>query len=105
MKLDNLKKMLANVLDEIGVITDLLYKQEIKVAYEKFNTVLVELADVIDSIFAYRIENEKSNIEIDSLVTKLSEALQAMEAGDTVLLADILRYEIVEQLREIHSIL
>ncbi|MDF2587719.1 MAG: hypothetical protein K0S41_1560 [Anaerocolumna sp.] len=94
----NLIINIKNLISEIDDITDLFYMQKNKLAFERFNVTLVNLSNIIDEIFRYC--NNEINLEFNAnnLFLSLTEGLQAMEIGDSILLADILKYEIKEQL-------
>lgn len=96
-----MKKNVMDVIIKIEEITDLLYKQEKRLAYSKLNNAIADLSSLIDQLFQLSSQNELINFDIHSMVSKLGEALQAMQDEDNVLLADILQYEIKEQLQEI----
>ncbi len=84
---------LEQLIDNIIKITDYLYQENIQVAYRMLYLVLPSLDQFILSIE----ENEKKDI----LKEKLLQALGAMEEEDYILLADVLRYEVIEQLQSI----
>ena len=78
------------VIDELTKVTDLLYQENITPAYAQLVATLPELEKVIMPL------NQETQQE---LMEKLQSALSAMEDGDNTLLADILQYEILEQLK------
>ena len=78
------------VIDELTRVTDLLYQENITPAYAQLIATLPELEKVIMPL------NQETQQE---LMEKLQSALSAMEDGDNTLLADILQYEILEQLK------
>lgn len=81
----------SQLIDNLIKITDYLYQENIQVAYRLLYLVLPSLDQFISQIE----ENEKKDI----LKEKLLQALGAMEDEDYILLADILQYEVVEQLQ------
>lgn len=83
---------LKNVLDILSQVTDLLYQENLKPAYMTLAAVLPQLEEVITGI-----KDEDAQGE---LTEKLRDALGAMETGDNTLLADMLQYDIMEQLKE-----
>lgn len=89
MDQDNLKQ----VTEALEKISDLLYQNNVEYAYKMLAVILGEMGQVICSVEDESIRKE--------LTGKLSEALQAMEDGDAVLMADILQYEINERLLEL----
>lgn len=81
----------SQLIDNLIKITDYLYQENIQVAYRLLYLVLPSL----DQFISQTEENEKKDI----LKEKLLQALGAMEDEDYILLADILQYEVVEQLQ------
>lgn len=81
----------SQLIDNLIKITDYLYQENIKVAYRLLYLVLPSLDQFISQIE----QDEKKDI----LKEKLLQALEAMEKEDYILLADILQYEVVEQLQ------
>ena len=69
---------MEQVINTLTTITDLLYQENIPVAYRMLYLILPGMEEAI----------------------RLLEALEAMENEDNILLADILQYEILERLRE-----
>lgn len=83
---------MEQVINILTTITDLLYQENIPVAYRMLYLILPEMEEAIRQIQQEEIQSE--------LKDKLLEALEAMENEDNILLADILQYEILERLRE-----
>ncbi|CCX89411.1 unknown [Clostridium sp. CAG:590] len=81
----------SQLIDNLIKITDYLYQENIQVAYRLLYLVLPSLDQFISQIE----QDEKKDI----LKEKLLQALEAMEKEDYILLADILQYEVVEQLQ------
>ncbi len=81
----------SQLIDNLIKITDYLYQENIQVAYRLLYLVLPSLDQFISQIE----QDEKKDI----LKEKLLQALGAMEDEDYILLADILQYEVVEQLQ------
>lgn len=81
----------SQLIDNLIKITDYLYQENIQVAYRLLYLVLPSLDQFISQI--------KQDEKKDILKGKLLQALEAMEKEDYILLADILQYEVVEQLQ------
>ncbi len=84
------QETLKQVVDVLQQITDLLYQENITPAYAALAGVLPQLEGIIIKLDP-DVQQE--------LTEKLQNALSAMEDGDNTLLADILQYEILEQLK------
>ena len=85
-------EQIQQVVETLTTITDLLYQENIPVAYRMLYLILPALEKTIGSIGQDDIQGE--------LKDQLFSALQAMEDEDNILLADILQYEILERLRD-----
>ena len=83
------QELIGQVKDMLSQIINLLYQENITPACIGLAAVLPQLEQVIA-----QLEPETQQ----ALAEKLQEALEAMENGDNTLLADILQYEILEQL-------
>lgn len=96
-----IKKELQLALDHINKVTDSLYKQDVKNGYLQLNDAIGVITTAINSIFEYKKNNVDFVIDEKKIVETFSEALNAMENKDTILLADILQYEVSEQFNHI----
>lgn len=83
------QELLKQVKDMLSQVIDLLYQENITPAYAGLASVLPQMEGVIAQLSP---ETQQEMTE------KLQSALAAMEDGDNTLLADILQYEILEQL-------
>lgn len=83
------QELLKQVKDVLSQTIDLLYQENITPAYTRLAAVLPHLESIIAQL---DIQTQQE------LTDKLQSALAAMEDGDNTLLADILQYEILEQL-------
>lgn len=97
--MESLKTNIVDIINRIEFITDLFYKQKTESAFENLNVILNDLTNIIDTIYSFRNLNDNLDFDTNLFISKLSEALQAMEKGDTILLADILLYDLSEQLK------
>lgn len=83
------QESLMQVKNLLSQVIDLLYQENIAPAYAGLAAVLPQLEAVLAQL-SPEVQQE--------LTEKLQSALAAMEDGDNTLLADILQYEILEQL-------
>ncbi len=95
-----LTEQIRLVIREIVEVADCLYQEKLNMGYEKLNITLNNIMKVADSLFALSKEN-KLSFEEKRLIENLTNAMKAMEEKDSVLLADILVYEIGGQLLEV----
>lgn len=96
-----MKKEIELSLELIDQVTDSLYKQDVKNGYMQLNEAIVHITKAITLVFEYNKNNEGFIIEEGKIVETFSQALSAMESKDTILLADVLQYEITEQFNDI----
>jgi DNA repair ATPase RecN len=98
--MNEIKSQIEQVIQGLNEVTNNLYQQKIHAGYENLNSTLINLTDLMNVLYPYVKEN---NIELNELKlnNNLLSAIQAMEQKDNTLLADILTYEIIEQLNDI----
>lgn len=89
------EEIIRRINDKIGKVTDLFYKQKSQEGYQEFIGLIDEIYE-----FLNMIENMNSQEDCKAIDAKLRnsliEAVEAMTNKDSVLLADILKYEVVE---------
>jgi hypothetical protein len=81
---------LQHFLGDLSKVIDLLYQENITAAYGGLVGVIPQLEKVIAQL---------DEVTKQKMTEKLRTALTAMEDGDHTLLADILQYEIMEQIK------
>lgn len=86
------QERLEEVIGILTKISDFLYQENIKPAYLH----LIRIIPSFEQVVAEIPEEE----ERTALAEKLGEALTAMEEEDYTLLADMLQYDIIEQLNQ-----
>ncbi len=96
-------KVIENTIAVIRETTELFYQQKTKEAYAKMQDTLTCIVQVVDTLHEYKCANEDFGLEETRIAASLTDAMNAMEAGDTVLLADILEYDFIEYLQELLS--
>lgn len=102
--MNNLQEKVKQVINEINEITDLLYQQKLQEGYVILNRSLGNIMVIMEDIYQLRQICELP-FDDNSMIDKLKSAMEAMEKKDSVLLADILIYEIAEQLNEVANLL
>lgn len=95
------KEIVENAIQIIRETTELFYQQKVKEAYNKMQETIDHMVKAVDILHGYKSEHESFGLEEERLVTSLTDAMNAMQDGDTVLLADILEYDFVEYLQEL----
>lgn len=81
--------------------TEKLYQNKTEEGYAQLNDTLIVLSNTVNNIFNYKQQGNEIGIEENQLIEVLTEAMNSMENKDTILLADILQYELKELLDKI----
>lgn len=97
----DLKKEIEIVIKDLERIVEMLYQQKIQDAYSELNTVLGKIMEITEVIQNYTAQNPDKEIYMEDLLNALKETLSAMEEKDVVLVADVLKYEVIEKLNDI----
>ena len=93
-------EQIESIIREIEDVSDYLYQQQVTKGYDILNSTLGKIMDIADKLFAMTKEN-LIDFDMQRLLGTLTSAMQAMEVKDSVLLADILVYEVTGQLQKI----
>ena len=96
--MDKIVSLASQVYENIDKMTELLYQEKVNEGYASLNTVVTQMDQLIKSIVAFQSQSNQKIIDETKLLSSVEEAFKAMEAQDTVLLADIFSYDIKEQL-------
>ena len=99
----NLKQQIQQISEVIGKTTELFYTQNEAQGYQAFGMLLKPLEDLLNRLFVTRAAEGKPEFDEEELVRLLTEATGAMETKDSVLLADILQYDFLDQLEKISA--
>jgi hypothetical protein len=81
----------------------MLYQQKYTEAFQQFAVLLNELTTITEQIFVLKGQGIIENFDEQKYLAILTEAMSALETRDDVLLADILNYELTEQLEELNT--
>ena len=88
----NIDDMLIKVIDKIDLVTDKFYLQKQAEGYTLLDEVLKDLGTVMDAMIL-------AGFDVTKILNVLGMAMDALEKRDSILLADILQYEVKEQLQ------
>ncbi len=97
------KKVIVDAIQIVRETTELFYQQKIQEGYTKMQDAIAGIMQVVDVLHEYKSVHEEFSLDENRIVGSLTEAMNAMETGDTVLLADILEYDFIEYLQELSS--
>lgn len=97
--------LIDNITTQIEEVSDLFYQHKDHEGYVKLNDTigfLLELAEQLKQLVA---EQTEISLNEQEFLSVLNEALAALEEKDTVLLSDILQYDLTEQLDAMKKLL
>lgn len=97
----DLKKEIETVINDLDSIVEMFYQQKVQEAYSELNTALGKIMEITEVVQNYTAQNSDKEINVDILLNALKETLSAMEERDVVLVADVLKYEVIEKLNDI----
>lgn len=97
--MENLKSLIEGTTKKIEEATDLFYQHQDHKGYLKLDETIGQLMELADGLREVVAENPE--IEVQEFLSVLAEAMSALEDRDTVLLSDILQYDLIDQLQVI----
>ena len=95
------KEIIESTIEDIKDTVDLFYQQKDAEALKKFEIVIGGMMNSMDALVEYRNENESFEFDEQRISNTLTEAMNALQDGDLVLLADILQYDFLEYMQEL----
>lgn len=96
--MEEIRKQIEQNISEIDAVVEMFYQQKTQEAYGRLDFVLGKLMATIETAVKYQQEHTEVKIDINGLTEALKEALSAMEERDAILMADVLKYEVIEKL-------
>ena len=100
-----LKESIEEIMNQIKETAELLYQQKYAGAYQKLDKLLIDFVDIIDNIYAYKKNGDLDTDSTGRLTEMLKVALCALENKDYVLLADVLQYDILAELKKEYQVI
>lgn len=97
------KQIITNTVQAVRETTELFYQEKVQEGYAKMQDTIASIMQVVDVLHEYKSTHEEFPLDETRIAGSLTDAVNAMEAGDTVLLADILEYDFIEYLEELSS--
>lgn len=95
------KDIINKTVTAVKTTTELFYQQKNAEGYASMEQCIASIMEMVNVLHAYKETNPEFPFDEERIVASLTEAMQAMEAQDLVLLADILEYDFVEYLTEL----
>lgn len=93
-------KVMEGLKEKIELTADLFYKQKNSEGYQSLVSVIDDLMVLISELKTVQ-DNEEFHAFHQVLTEKLQEITEAMLQKDTILIADMIKYDIIELLDEI----
>jgi len=96
----NINKDIIEAIEAIEKNTSLFYQQKDKEGYDQFDHTLGILMQTVNQLSVNKSEYNEIHIDEQTLNTILGNAMNAIESGDTILLSDILYFDLKPLLEE-----
>ncbi len=96
--MEKLKENIKNIIDAIEVTTNLFYQQKNQEGFTELEGIIYLLNNMTNRVSEFELEGNYVNIDIVKINQILTDAMNALENLDTILLSDILNYELKEML-------
>lgn len=88
------REIIRTAIDAIDTTTELFYQQNTQEGYAQLEQTLTILFEVANSLYTPDNDNNECSIDNVSFNTILSDAMNALEQKDTILMSDILQYDL-----------
>ena len=95
------KEQIKSTINGVQEVVDLFYQQNDKDAFEKFMFVLEDMTKAIDNLAVYKNSNPEFVMDEGKIFSILSDAMEALQSDDKVLMADILQYDFIEYISDL----
>lgn len=99
--MESIRGQLENNISEINEVVEMFYQQKTQAAYAQLDLVLGNMLATIDAVVMYQQKHSDKEIDVNGLTEALKEALSAIEEKDAILMADVLKYEVIEKMEAI----
>ncbi len=94
------REIVKQAIGSIEITSELFYQQNIQEGYSQLEQTLAILSGLADLLYAEDADSVDCQIDSSRFSAILSDALGALEQKDTVLLSDILQYDLKELLED-----
>lgn len=96
------KEKFIRALKAIDITTELFYQQKVKEGYGRIEDIIICVTELINYMSSQN--GKEYEINGQELTSILYDAMQSIEVNDTILLADILQYELKEEIQRLMDI-
>ena len=90
------KEWITEVLKELQDRIEFFYQQKNGEALSGFDSVLDRLLAMIDRLFQYKESHPEFPLDEARIRNSLTEAMEALQKQDFILLADVIQYDFIE---------
>jgi hypothetical protein len=98
-----MKEELSNIISKIQEISDMMYQQKQSEAFQHFSVLLSDLTTITEQFFTLKSQGLLEDFDEQKYLKILTDAMNALETRDDVMLADVLNYDLTEQLTMIKT--
>lgn len=95
------KEQIENTIERLQEVLDLFYQQNDKQAFEQLDKILDEITKTVDNLALYKTLHVDFELDEQKVYNILKDAMQALQADDKVLMADVFQYDFIEYLNEL----
>jgi acetyl-CoA carboxylase beta subunit len=95
-----IEKSITEAIDAISRVTDLFYQSKTEEGYKELEKVLIVLNNMVNVIALEARNGVNILLDEGKLNEILTEAMKALEAGDTILFSDIFEYDLKDLLAQ-----
>lgn len=97
--MNNIDRIIMNTIDSIEETCVSFYQQRNDEGYLLLDNTIKLLMKVIDELYILKSKGIDVGINENELMTKLSEAMNALQIKDTILLSDIMQFEVLDLIK------
>lgn len=99
--MENVKLDIMNAIESIDGTTTIFYKQDEKRGFQMLEGTVIKLTKAIESILLYKSKGDSQIVDGEKLNEVLDGLSNAIELRDTILISDMLEYELKILLQDI----
>lgn len=97
--MNSFDKIMTDTIDSIEETCTIFYQQKNDEGYQLLDTTIRLLTSVIEELYTLKSKGINIGINENILMIKFSEAMDALQIKDTILLSDILQFEVLELIK------
>lgn len=103
--MEELKKSIADIAKKLKAVSIKLYQMKESEGYSDFAELIGEMSQLVSTIYVVKSQSNELMFHETEFLQKLTLAVKALEDRDTIMLADILYYELKPQLLDLRNYL